>query len=78
MRLSDDDKEFLHNIIREGTQHPPSLEDDMHPRMTAANISTMLALVMLSSYKLLRNRLKPRYMEFMHIYMNSLEMKCVY
>ncbi|RLM61707.1 anthocyanidin 5,3-O-glucosyltransferase-like [Panicum miliaceum] len=28
MRPGDDDDEFLHNIIREGTQHPPSLEDE--------------------------------------------------
>jgi hypothetical protein len=28
MRPSDDDVEFLHNIIREGSQHQPSLEDD--------------------------------------------------
>jgi hypothetical protein len=28
MRPSDDDDEFLHNIICEDTQHPPSLEDD--------------------------------------------------
>jgi hypothetical protein len=29
MRPSEDDEEFLHNIIREGThQHPASLEDD--------------------------------------------------
>jgi hypothetical protein len=25
---SDDDDEFLYNIIHEGTDHPPSLEDD--------------------------------------------------
>jgi hypothetical protein len=24
----DDDEEFLHNVIHEGTDHPPSLEDD--------------------------------------------------
>jgi hypothetical protein len=30
MKPSDDDEEFLHNIIREGTNHPPSLEDDAH------------------------------------------------
>jgi hypothetical protein len=28
MSPSDDDDEFLHNIIREGTNQPPSLEDD--------------------------------------------------
>jgi hypothetical protein len=25
---SEDDDEFFHNIIHEGTNHPPSLEDD--------------------------------------------------
>jgi hypothetical protein len=28
MSPSDDDNEFLHYIIREGNNHPPSLEDD--------------------------------------------------
>jgi hypothetical protein len=28
MSPSDDDDKFLHNIIREGTNHPSSLEDD--------------------------------------------------
>jgi hypothetical protein len=28
MKPSDDDEEFLHNIIRQSTNHPPSLEDD--------------------------------------------------
>jgi hypothetical protein len=28
MRPNDDEDEFLHNIIREGTQHQPSLKDD--------------------------------------------------
>jgi hypothetical protein len=28
MRPGDDDEEFLHNIIREGSQHPTSLDED--------------------------------------------------
>jgi hypothetical protein len=28
MRPNDDEEEFLHNIIREGTNHLPPLEDD--------------------------------------------------
>jgi hypothetical protein len=28
MSPSNDNQEFLHNIIPEGTNHPPSLEDD--------------------------------------------------
>jgi hypothetical protein len=28
MSSIDDDREFFNNVIREGTNHPPSLEDD--------------------------------------------------
>jgi hypothetical protein len=34
----------------------------MHPRMTEANISMILAMAMMSRWKLLRKRFKSRYM----------------
>jgi hypothetical protein len=37
----------------------------MHPRMTEANISMILAMAMMSRWKLLRKRFKSRYMKFM-------------
>jgi hypothetical protein len=48
MRPSNDDEEFLHSVIREGSQHTSSFEHDT-PRMTAANILTILAMATLSN-----------------------------
>jgi hypothetical protein len=49
MRPSDDNEEFVHNIIREGTHQHPTPSKMTHPKMIAANISMILAMAMLSS-----------------------------
>jgi hypothetical protein len=66
MSPSDDEEEFLHNIIREGTNHLLSLEDDA-PEDYGSQYLNDSAMAMTSRWKLLRKRFKPRYMEFMHI-----------
>jgi hypothetical protein len=62
----DDDEAFLHNVIHEGTNHSPSLEDD-EPEDNGIQYLNDMAMAMMSRWKVLRKRFKPRYMKFMHI-----------
>jgi hypothetical protein len=66
MRPSDDDDEFLHNIIREGTQHPPSLEDDA-PKDDGSQYLNDTGDGDAEQLEIAQEVLKPMHMDFVHM-----------